>query len=351
MDRAYPLHRPRGRLVIWRAALRALLLMALALPSLLTASARTTIPKLILSPERGAFGATCEERVMAIGYDFPEGAGVALYALKAPGLPLRLENIETLLGTVVVEEERFVAGYLGLNSLICPQRGYARTPLPNGTQIDIVAAVGTDFADFWPKDGIELARATFTVDATRPIPATQHCFAATLLCTQNRFHDYWLATGGLARHGFPLTGEIVERLEDGREYSVQYFERSRLEYHPENVAPHDVQLGQFGRRIHPADPAVAPLPGATYFPETGHNITRPEFLAYWQGTSSGSGGLAQFGYPISEEFAEQLEDGREYRVQYFERARLEWHPENSAPYNVLLGQFGRRILAEQNMPR
>jgi hypothetical protein len=32
-------------------------------------------------------------------------------------------------------------------------------------------------------------------------------------------------------------------------------------------------------------------------------------------------------------------------VQYFERARFEYHPENQAPYNVLLGQFGQRALA------
>jgi hypothetical protein len=54
----------------------------------------------------------------------------------------------------------------------------------------------------------------------------------------------------------------------------------------------------------------------------------------------------QFGYPMTEEFEEQLEDGRTYTVQYFERARFERHPENPAPYTILLGQFGRRILAE-----
>jgi len=32
-------------------------------------------------------------------------------------------------------------------------------------------------------------------------------------------------------------------------------------------------------------------------------------------------------------------------VQYFERARFEYHPENPNPYMILLGQFGRRILA------
>jgi hypothetical protein len=42
-----------------------------------------------------------------------------------------------------------------------------------------------------------------------------------------------------------------------------------------------------------------------------------------------------------------LEDGRPYEVQYFERARFERHPEVADPqYRVLLGQFGRRILAE-----
>ena len=55
--------------------------------------------------------------------------------------------------------------------------------------------------------------------------------------------------GGLGRNGFPLTGERRETLEDGQEYIVQYFERVRLELHPENDAPHDVLLGQFGRRV------------------------------------------------------------------------------------------------------
>ena len=41
---------------------------------------------------------------------------------------------------------------------------------------------------------------------------------------------------------------------------------------------------------------------------------------------------------------ETLDDGKSYRVQYFERARLEHHPENPAPYDVLLGQFGRTVL-------
>ena len=69
---------------------------------------------------------------------------------------------------------------------------------------------------------------------------------------------------------------------------------------------------------------------------------RGRFAAYWEE----SGGLAQFGFPLREELAERLEDAKAYTVQYFERARFEHHPENPAPNDVLLGQFGRRVLAE-----
>jgi hypothetical protein len=30
-------------------------------------------------------------------------------------------------------------------------------------------------------------------------------------------------------------------------------------------------------------------------------------------------------------------------VQYFERARFEYHPENQPPYDVLLGLLGRQL--------
>jgi len=158
-----------------------------------------------------------------------------------------------------------------------------------------------------------------------------------------RFLAYWSANGGLSLYGYPLTGEVRERLDDGKEYTVQYFERARFEYHPEQSdSRYQVLLGQFGRRIHPADPAAAPLVGGNYFPETKHNL-QGRFQEYWRA----HGGLPQFGYPLTEEITETLEDGKQYTVQYFERARFEYHPENGDPqYQVLLGQFGRRILAE-----
>jgi hypothetical protein len=80
----------------------------------------------------------------------------------------------------------------------------------------------------------------------------------------------------------------------------------------------------------PVDP-IPPTANAVYFSETGHTL-KNQFLAYWKA----NGGLAIFGYPISEAF----QDGP-YYVQYFQRNRFELHPENyGTPYEVLLGLLG-----------
>ena len=171
------------------------------------------------------------------------------------------------------------------------------------------------------------------------------CFAEIEYCLSGRFLAYWEAHGGLALNGLPISREFSQVLEDGKAYTVQYCERVRLEYHPEYAAPNDVLLGQFGRRIHPADPPLPRPSGPTtadrvYFAETGH-VIGGAFFNYWYV----NGGLAQFGYPLTEEITETLDDGKPYTVQYFERARFELHPENESPYDILLGQFGRRILS------
>jgi hypothetical protein len=51
--------------------------------------------------------------------------------------------------------------------------------------------------------------------------------------------------------------------------------------------------------------------------------------------------VALQGFPISEEFTEVSPlNGKTYLVQYFERAVMEYHPENQPPYDVLLSQLG-----------
>jgi predicted metalloprotease len=73
-----------------------------------------------------------------------------------------------------------------------------------------------------------------------------------------------------------------------------------------------------------------------YFPETSHAVGGA-FWGYWVN----NGALPQQGYPLSQEMLEVSEtDGQEYLVQYFERAVFEWHPENPAPFDVLLSLLG-----------
>ena len=143
---------------------------------------------------------------------------------------------------------------------------------------------------------------------------------------------------------------------------VQYFERARFEWHPENarlpgfanLAKGDklrllVQLTRLGAPLADAHgfaprpvPPAGDAPGVTRYPQTGHTLGGA-FKAFWQGNA----GLTNFGYPLSEEVQEvSPTDSKRYTVQYLERARFEWHPENvGTPYEVLLGQLGSEGLA------
>jgi uncharacterized protein YkwD len=156
------------------------------------------------------------------------------------------------------------------------------------------------------------------------------------------FAAYWDANGGLAQQGFPITDAVREvSPTDGRTYLVQYFERARFEHHPEFAGTsHEVLLGLLGREQFTAKyPAGRPAGGAgdACFAETGRCVRGP-FFSYWEQ----QGGLAQQGFPISDEFDEvSPTDGRTYRVQYFERARFEYHPGGAG---VLLGLLGREQL-------
>ncbi|HNP72558.1 MAG TPA: hypothetical protein PKK15_15665, partial [Kouleothrix sp.] len=81
--------------------------------------------------------------------------------------------------------------------------------------------------------------------------------------------------------------------------------------------------------------------------ESGHSLC-PPFRARWEQL----GGLPLLGLPITEPFAATRPDtGQQYTVQYFERARFEYHPENAGtPYEVLLGLLGRELITRFDAP-
>jgi hypothetical protein len=166
------------------------------------------------------------------------------------------------------------------------------------------------------------------------------------------FRVYWEQHGGLVQFGYPLTEEFTEvSATDGLPYITQYFERARFEWHPENAPPYDVLLGLLGRTVTAGRENEAPFqravaqtgPGTLYFDATGHNMP-PPFSGYWQQ----QGGLPVYGYPISEAFTEiSPTDGKPYLVQYFERNRLEYHPELPDLFKISMGLLGVQILQER----
>jgi hypothetical protein len=83
-----------------------------------------------------------------------------------------------------------------------------------------------------------------------------------------------------------------------------------------------------------------PEPKVRYFPQTGHFIAHG-FKSYWEKHDN----PAQHGYPISEEFDMEIGD-KTVTVQYFERARYEYHAENKPPYDILLGRLGAESITE-----
>jgi len=181
--------------------------------------------------------------------------------------------------------------------------------------------------------------------AAVPIPGSgSRIFPETGKTVRGLFLDYWNRHGGLPQQGYPIS-ELISEISDldKKTYTVQYFERAVFEYHPENAPPFNVLLSQLGtfqyKKKYPnGAPNQKPnnSAGSALFRETGKRIGG-RFLQHWQQ----NGGLAQQGYPISDEFTEKSDlDGKPYTVQYFERAVFEYHPENRPPHDVLLSHLG-----------
>jgi hypothetical protein len=171
------------------------------------------------------------------------------------------------------------------------------------------------------------------------------------------FLSYWDANGALPQQGYPITNEFRERsATDGKTYTMQCFERAVFEHHPENAGkPSEVLLSLLGNFYYqqryqfgaPANQTASTI-NPRKFNETGKTIGG-KFRDYWEA----NGGLAQQGFPITDEFQEKNQtDGKTYTVQYFERAVFELHPENAGtPYEVLLTLLGKFLCPATNQPQ
>ena len=161
---------------------------------------------------------------------------------------------------------------------------------------------------------------------TRYFPETGHNLSGPYLA-------FFETHGGEAVLGPPITDEFYDYLSG---MYVQYLQNVRLEWHPENPELIQIQLTLLGDLIGKAQPAIQSdqllsRAECAHFPQTGHS-TCFAFLDYYDQL----GGPEVLGYPIAEY---GVENG--LLVQYFQRARLEWHPERRPGQRISLGPLGR----------
>jgi hypothetical protein len=147
----------------------------------------------------------------------------------------------------------------------------------------------------------------------RFFPETQHNVCGDILSA-------WRASGldlgqpgvtegeSLALFGLPLSDPMMETLSDGKQYSVQWFERGRFESHPENQPPFNVLLGLLGSEVRaggsppqqrsdscadvpaPVSATIAPRcgPAETTFTLGISGFTPNEQVGYWITLPDGS---------------------------------------------------------------
>ena len=163
-------------------------------------------------------------------------------------------------------------------------------------------------------------------------PAISDFFEQTKHNIKYGFRDYWHNNGEVAAFGYPISEEFTDN-----GVIVQYFERARLEYRDGKIVVGllgtELTAGKFFQtvRFFPSED------DKVYFGPTQHSVSGP-FLTFWRD----NGGLETFGYPLSESIQD---DGSEY--QWFERARLEWHPWLAEGHRIVLGSIGTEALKKR----
>ncbi len=235
------------------------------------------------------------------------------------------------------DPERAVrAAAAGMDLILCSARD-----VDQGAQVTAALAAALDTGTL---AATAFDDAVARVTTLRSGLATRRYFPETGHLVSGGFLSYWARFGGLPTFGYPITDEFTAA-DSG--FVTQYFERARFEWHPGSAPErYDVLLGLLGRELAQRDgllntPSFQPAdPGnnehCTYYPETGHWLCYG-FRDYWQS----HGALEILGYPISEEFADPQTG---LTVQYFERQRLEWHPDNAPEWQVLGGLLGSELL-------
>lgn len=230
----------------------------------------------------------------------------------------------------------------------CPLTSSTPTPTPEPTPAPSPAPS--------PNPGNGSAPPAFAPVPAESVGTDRTYFPETNHSLGGEFRRYWERHGGLSIFGYPISEEFTETGSDGLPYAVQYFERHRFEFHPENQTPYNVLLSRIGDDILRAQghdwftfPKTGQQAGCLYFEQTDQSICEP-FLSYWRSNGlefdgqqgkSFAESLALFGQPLSPPQAEEVEPGVWVTVQWFERARFEDHGSG----RVLLGLLGNNLVS------
>ena len=134
--------------------------------------------------------------------------------------------------------------------------------------------------------------------------------------------------------GLPISGELKDALRPG--IQVQYFQKARMDMDANAPEGQRVTLAPLGTWLkdnteHGADANIDITSGACYYFAQTRFFVCFAFMQFYEGHN----GAVLFGQPIS---TVELDGGR--LVQYFERARMEWWPENQPGKRVELTDIG-----------
>jgi hypothetical protein len=135
--------------------------------------------------------------------------------------------------------------------------------------------------------------------------------------------------------GYPITPQFIGQFPDSE---VQYFQRARFEQVSDGDAGTRVRLSPLGSLLYePGKNATLPLQssGCRTFLNPDDRSEYQVCFAFLEFFDA-HGGIDVFGYPISNF---EVEDQR--IVQYFENAKLSWHPELPRGQKVQLADVGR----------
>ena len=161
------------------------------------------------------------------------------------------------------------------------------------------------------------------------------------------FLAFWTLNGSVQLFGYPISSVMDEKKQNGSLLTVQYFERARFEWYPQYKGTlNEVRLGKLGTEMEmtgaPANPLPEGLSGKQLAIRPTVYLVPEKFYDFWK-----RNGAADFlGYPVSLVLAYTGPEGEPLYVQYFENARLEYHPEDAgAGSDVQLGRLGAEVYA------